>query len=153
MPASPIRLVVDTNVILRGLLNTGSPSGRVLDLVESRLVLLLLSRPVLAEYRAVLGDAVIVERFPELTEERVEVALRRMRYLGEYVRTVRARFDFPEIRGTKSCSNWQSRAEPRIWSVRITIYLASRAVTEMPRSEYGSVCPSFGSFPQLISYG
>jgi hypothetical protein len=58
-------------------------------------VLLLLSKPVLAEYRAVLTDPFIVERFPELNTDAVEVAFRRLRYLSEYFRSVRARFDFP----------------------------------------------------------
>ena len=95
MPASTVRLVIDTNIILRGLLNTRSLSGRILDAVEKRRVLLLLSKPVLDEYRAVLTDPAIVERFPELSTEAVEVALRRLRYLSEYFRSVRARFEFP----------------------------------------------------------
>lgn len=95
MPTSPIRVVLDTNIILRGLLNAGSPSGRILEAVEKRLVLLLLSKPVFDEYRSVLSDPVLVKRFPQLTVERVEVALRRFRYLGNYLRAVRVRFDFP----------------------------------------------------------
>jgi len=89
---SPIRVVVDTNVVLRGLLNVRSRSGRVLEAVERRLVLLLLSKPVVAEYRAVLTDAEVVRRFAELTPERVDMALRRLRFLGEYLRSVRTRF-------------------------------------------------------------
>src|SRR5688572_19799314 len=67
----------------------------VLQAIEKRHVVLLLSKPVLAEYRAVLTDPDVVERFPELTIERVEVALRRFRYFGEYLRALRARFDLP----------------------------------------------------------
>ena len=95
MPRSLIRLVVDTNVVVRGLVNSSSPSGRVLQAVDNRDVLLLLSKPVLAEYRAVLTDPILTQRFPELTADRVEVALRRFRYLGEYLRAVRARFELP----------------------------------------------------------
>jgi hypothetical protein len=80
-----------TNVVLRGLANIRSGSGRIAEAVEERAVLLLLSKPVLEEYRVVLGDPAIVERVPKLTVERVEVALRRFRYLGEYLRTVRSR--------------------------------------------------------------
>jgi putative PIN family toxin of toxin-antitoxin system len=87
--------VLDTNIIVRGLVNARSPSGRVLQAVDDRHVLLLLSKPVLAEYRAVLNDPTLTGRFPELTVERVEVALRRLRYVGDYLRTVRARFEFP----------------------------------------------------------
>ena len=95
MPRSPLRVVLDTNVILRGLLGIRSPAGRVLQLAERGRVTLLLSKPVMDEYRSVLTDAEIVDRFPELTPQRVEVALRRLRYLSDYARVVRARFDFP----------------------------------------------------------
>lgn len=53
------------------------------------------SKPVLEEYRALLGDPAVVDRFPELTPEKVEIALRRFRYLSEYLHTVRSRFEFP----------------------------------------------------------
>jgi len=69
VPASSIRLVVDTNVILRGLLNTGSASGRVLDIVEKQLVLLLLSTDSdLLSLPASHGDAAkrIRQRLPKL---------------------------------------------------------------------------------------
>jgi putative PIN family toxin of toxin-antitoxin system len=92
--ASPIRLVLDTNIVLRGLLNTRSASGKILEAVEKHIITLVLSKPLLAEYRAVLTDKVVVDRFPELTTERVEVALRRFRYFGEYLRATQARFDF-----------------------------------------------------------
>lgn len=94
MPTSDLRLVLDTNVILRGLLNTRSASGRVLEFLEQRPGTMLLSKPVLSEYRAVLTDPVIVARYPELTKERVEVALRRSKYLAVYLHVVRTRFEF-----------------------------------------------------------
>jgi putative PIN family toxin of toxin-antitoxin system len=94
VPTSSVRLVADTNVVLRGLLNTRSASGKILEVIENRSAVLLLSKPVLAEYRAVLTDPVIVERYPELTIDQVEVALRRFRYFGEYLRVVRASFEF-----------------------------------------------------------
>jgi putative PIN family toxin of toxin-antitoxin system len=95
VPVSSIRLVLDTNVVVRGMLNIRSASGKILQAVERRPVVLLLSNPVVAEYQAVLTDPAIVERFPELTPERVEVALRRLRYLGEDLRVIRPRFMFP----------------------------------------------------------
>jgi putative PIN family toxin of toxin-antitoxin system len=93
--ASGIRLVLDTNVILRGLLNLRSAAGTIIEAVERRSVVLLLSKPVVAEYRAVLTDPIVVDRFADLSPERVEVALRRFRYLGDYLRTVRTRFALP----------------------------------------------------------
>lgn len=94
MPATSIRLVADTNVILRGLLNARSASGRVLELIEQRRVVVLVSNPVLSEYRTVLTDPAIINRYPVLTLERVEVALRRFRYVGDYLRVVRTKFEF-----------------------------------------------------------
>jgi len=79
---------------LRGLFNNSSAAGKVLEAVEARRVVLLLSKPLMAEYRAVLSDSAVLERFPDLTEECVEVALRRLRYFGEYLANVRTRFEF-----------------------------------------------------------
>lgn len=54
MAAHPFRVVLDTNILLRGLLNMRSASGRVVEACDSRVVVLLLSKPVISEYRAVL---------------------------------------------------------------------------------------------------
>ena len=66
-----MRLVLDTNVLLRGLLNSNSASGRILEIVDRRAVVALLSKPVLAEYVAFLTDDDLVGRHPELTLEKV----------------------------------------------------------------------------------
>lgn len=94
MVPSQLRLVLDTNVLLRGLLNSRSAAGQVVDACDRRAVLLVLSAPVLSEYWLVLSDASIVERYPELTYEKVELALRRLRYVADVFRTVRTRFDY-----------------------------------------------------------
>jgi putative PIN family toxin of toxin-antitoxin system len=57
-------------------------------------VLLLLSRPVQAEYRRVLGSAEMLRRNPEITREAIELVLRRLRYIGEYLGQVKAAFRF-----------------------------------------------------------
>jgi putative PIN family toxin of toxin-antitoxin system len=90
-----LRLVLDTNILLRGLINARSASGRIVDACDRRRVLMLLSRPLLAEYRGVLTDPGIVERYPELTTPKVEIVLRRLQYVGEVLRAVKARFDDP----------------------------------------------------------
>ena len=94
MPDSDLRIVLDTNIVLRGLINIRSASGKIVDAMGRRAVVLLLSKPLLAEYRAVLTDPVIVARYPELTEEKVEIALRHFRYVGEYIKAVKARFEY-----------------------------------------------------------
>ena len=52
----------------------------------------MLSKPVLDEYRAVLLDEAISQRFPEITPDIVEVTARRLRFIGEYVRSPKSRF-------------------------------------------------------------
>ena len=88
------RVVLDTNILLRGLINIHSAAGQVVDACDRRKALLLLSRPVLAEYRAVLTAPEITQRYPELTEEKVEVALRRLTYVADVVRSMRTKFEY-----------------------------------------------------------
>ncbi len=59
---------------------------------ERRALIPLLSKPVLDEYCAVLTDAELIDRFPEITPTLVEITIRRMRFIGEYVRSPKARF-------------------------------------------------------------
>lgn len=95
MPAAPRRLVLDTNVLLAGLVSQSSASQKLVDSLQRRRAIPLLSPPVLGEYRAVLLHPAIAAKFPNLTPRRVEWALRRLRYIGNEYRPVRARFEFP----------------------------------------------------------
>ncbi|MEI8194663.1 MAG: putative toxin-antitoxin system toxin component, PIN family [Phycisphaerae bacterium] len=95
MPLFSLRVVLDTNIVLRGLLTRDAAAGRLLRAVEERRLLVLLSKPVLAEYRAVLTDRAIVARFPSLTARLVELALLRLRYFGDYVPMTHKRFHYP----------------------------------------------------------
>jgi len=87
-------VVLDTNTLLSGLANRDSASGRVLEHCEKRRVLLLLSRPVQAEYRRVLGSPEMLRRNPDITHDDVELVLRRLRYVGDYLGHVTAGFRF-----------------------------------------------------------
>jgi uncharacterized protein len=93
LPADLLRLVLDTNVLLAGLVSKSSASQKVVDLLQARKVIPLLSPPVLAEYRAVLLHTAIAARFPNLTPRRVELALHRLRYIGDEYPTVRVKFE------------------------------------------------------------
>jgi putative PIN family toxin of toxin-antitoxin system len=93
--ASALRLVLDTNVLLAGLASESSASQRVVDALSDRKAVPLLSPAVLAEYRAVLLHPTIAGGFANLTPRRVALALHRLRYVADYYRTVRARFEFP----------------------------------------------------------
>ncbi len=95
MPLRPPRIVLDTNTLLRGLVSRSSPAARVRRGAEQRKFVLLLSKPVLDEYRHVLGDDLLRDRFPELTPELVELTIRRLRFVGDYLRSPRVRFRYP----------------------------------------------------------
>jgi uncharacterized protein len=89
----PLRLVLDTNVLLAGLVSKSSASQKIVDSLQARKTIPLVSPPVLAEYRAVLLHPAILGRFENLTPRRVELALHRLRYFGDEYRTVRVRFE------------------------------------------------------------
>jgi putative PIN family toxin of toxin-antitoxin system len=95
VPLPLLRLVIDTNTLLRGLLSNTSAAASVVAAAEQRRFVTLLSRDVLAEYRAVLTDSRVIERFPSLSGKRVEVTLARLRFCGDYIRHISTRFDFP----------------------------------------------------------
>lgn len=93
--AVSLRVVVDTNVLVRGLINMASTSGIVLHACETGNILVLLSKPVLREYRVILTDPELVARYPQLESLRVRTALEHLAYVGEKVNLGRIQFDFP----------------------------------------------------------
>jgi len=88
------RIVLDTNTLLRGLVASTSAAAKVRRAAEARLFVPLLSKPVIDEYRIVLTDEEIVAKFPEITPKLVEITIRRLRFIGEYLRTPTARFEY-----------------------------------------------------------
>lgn len=95
LPSLPsLRVVLDTNTLLRGLVSATSPAATVRRAAENRLFVPLLSKPVLDEYRAVLSDPDLAERFPGITPRLVELTIRRLRFVSDYVRSPRARFEY-----------------------------------------------------------
>lgn len=95
MALARLRLVLDTNVLLAGLASESSASQRVVDGLQARRAIPLLSRAVLDEYRAVLLHEAVAARFPGLTPRRVVIALQRLRFVGDEYQNVRVKFDFP----------------------------------------------------------
>jgi putative PIN family toxin of toxin-antitoxin system len=55
-------------------------------------VILLLSKPVVREYRAVLTGRDVMQRQPAITPERVGIVLLRLQYVSAYLRRVGAQF-------------------------------------------------------------
>jgi putative PIN family toxin of toxin-antitoxin system len=94
LPPSSIRVVLDTNTLLSGLVTDSSAAASVRRAAENRWFTPLLSKPVLDEYRAVLGDPRIGQRFPSITRELTKIAIARLRFVGDYVRVPHERFEF-----------------------------------------------------------
>jgi putative PIN family toxin of toxin-antitoxin system len=90
-----LRLVLDTNVVVRGLASESSAAAKVISAAEQRRFVTLLSRSVVAEYAAVLTDPDLCERFPSLSGGRVGVTLARLRFVGDYLRRISPQFAFP----------------------------------------------------------
>jgi putative PIN family toxin of toxin-antitoxin system len=79
--------------MVRGLARRNSPSGQILRLCDTRKVSFLLSKNVLAEYRRVLTSEEILD-FHQITPDAVELVLRRLRYVSDYLAQMQARFRF-----------------------------------------------------------
>ena len=71
-----------------------SDAAKVRRAAERRMFVPLLSKPVIDEYRAVLTDEEILDKFPQITRDLVEITIRRLRFIGEYLRTPVARFQY-----------------------------------------------------------
>jgi uncharacterized protein len=86
------RIVLDTNVLLRALANIASPSGRLIQVCEVRRAIALLSKPVMKEYRTVLSR--VAELHEAIRAEDIQLLLRKLKYLGDYLPVVHAKFSF-----------------------------------------------------------
>ena len=84
----------DTNVVVRGLIHINSASGFILQACEKPNILILFSKSVVREYRVILADPELVERYPQLELARVKASVERVEYVGEKIQP-RVRFDFP----------------------------------------------------------
>jgi putative PIN family toxin of toxin-antitoxin system len=72
--------------------NPQSPSGMLLAACETRLAVALLSKPLIKEYRSVIAR--VAESNAAIQREKIQILLKKLMYLGEYIRSVRARFPF-----------------------------------------------------------
>lgn len=85
-------MVMDTNTLVRGMLNRKSAAGVVMERCVARQYRLLLSLEVLKEYREVLGYPHIVQRSGELMPEAIALVLIRLRQVSDYYGKVTRRF-------------------------------------------------------------
>jgi len=65
---SKLRLVVDTNIIVSGLMTTATPPAQLLDAVQSKKVVLLVSDEVVVEYLRVL-EYPHIRKYKKITDE------------------------------------------------------------------------------------
>jgi putative PIN family toxin of toxin-antitoxin system len=66
----PLRLVVDTNIIVSGLITKGTPPAKVLDAVHTKKIILLISDEVLTEYLRVL-EYTHIRKYKKITDEAI----------------------------------------------------------------------------------
>lgn len=95
MSSTDFRLILDTNIVVRGFSNLQSSSGQILRACQRRQVIPLLSRAILSEYRSIVRRPAILENYPELEHPRAGDAIERLLYVSEFHRRVGASFLFP----------------------------------------------------------
>jgi putative PIN family toxin of toxin-antitoxin system len=89
------RVVFDCNVLLQAAARERSVAAKCLNLAESGLIQLCLSREVLAEAEDVLNRPEIRAHFPDLSDEIVGAFLKRLQKLSVLVRLVPKKFSYP----------------------------------------------------------
>lgn len=92
-PVLPLRVVLDTNVLLRALANPASQSHQLVSACEVRKAVALLSKLLLDEYCRVVVH--LQDRDGSITLFDIQAQLRKRQYLGEYLRHVSVSFSFP----------------------------------------------------------
>ena len=88
-----LRICLDTNTVLRALIRTTSHSAKILSLCETRRIVLLLSRPVLKEYRRILTGPALISRALDREPPNIKSLLDGLRYEAEYIDPVIEKFD------------------------------------------------------------
>lgn len=89
------RVVFDCNVLLQAAARDKSVAAKCLNLAESGLVQICVSREVLAEAEDVLNRPEIRAHFPDLNDEIVGAFLKRLEKLSVLVRSVPKKFSYP----------------------------------------------------------
>lgn len=89
------RVVFDCNVLLQAAARERSVAAKCLNLAESGLIQLFVSREVLAEVEDVLNRPKIRAHFPDLSDEIIGAFLKRLQKLSVFVRRVPKEFSYP----------------------------------------------------------
>ncbi len=88
------RVVFDCNVLLQAAAREKSVAAKCLNLAESSLIQICLSREVLAEAEDVLNRPEIRAHFPDLSDEIVVAFLKRLQKLSLLIRPVPKKFSY-----------------------------------------------------------
>ena len=89
-----LRIVVDTNTIVKATLDNQSASATLISACEARHFLLLLSFVVLGEYRRILRHPMFRTRGPRFSDLSISDILDRLRYRADVIDPVSAHFEF-----------------------------------------------------------
>ena len=89
------RVVFDCNVLLQTAAREKSVAAKCLNLAESGLIQICMSREVLAEAEDVLNRPEIRAHFPDLSDEIIGAFLKRLQQLSVLVRSVPKKFSYP----------------------------------------------------------
>jgi putative PIN family toxin of toxin-antitoxin system len=89
------RVVFDCNVLLQAAAREKSVAAKCLNLAESGLIQICVSREVLAEAEDVLNRPEIRAHFPDLSDEVIGAFLKRLQQLSVLVRSVPKKFSYP----------------------------------------------------------
>jgi putative PIN family toxin of toxin-antitoxin system len=99
------RVVFDCNVLLQAAAREKSVAAKCLNLAESGLIQLCVSREVLAEVEDVLNRPEIRAHFPDLSDEIVGAFLKRLAKLSVLVRLIPKKFSYPRDEDDESYIN------------------------------------------------
>ena len=89
------RVVFDCNVLLQAAARERSVAAQCLNLAESSLIQICVSREVLTEVEDVLNRPEIRAHFPDLSDEIVGAFLKRLQKLSVLVRVIPKEFSYP----------------------------------------------------------
>jgi len=84
--------VYDCNIYLQAAARPNSPAGKCLSLAEKGTVRLFISKDILTEISEVLRRPEIQKRFPEMTNERIDLFLENVRGFSRFVKKVPIKF-------------------------------------------------------------
>jgi putative PIN family toxin of toxin-antitoxin system len=90
-----IVVVFDCVTLVQSLISERGPAARCLELFETGRIKIAVSREILAEAQEVLSRSSLRDRYPLLTDERVERLIGLLLYRGRVFRQVRDFYEYP----------------------------------------------------------